>query len=253
MSWKRKRINENRMKVAVLADIHGNLEAFDAVQRDLVQQGADRVICLGDNIGYGPDPETVVCRLRQLGYSSVLGNHEFALMDKRGRKWLNFQAAENNVETETLLSEASRKYCCSLPLFLVFQGSHFVHGYPLDSVVRYLDKQSDEKIAALFATAQPALYFVGHTHKLVLVSGQKGVITRRILGQETVELDADKKYIVSCGSVGQPRDGDYRAKYILWDIGKHRLTVRFVDYDKLTTMKKIRDRGFPENYALRLR
>ena len=241
------------MKVAVLADIHGNLEAFEAVRRDLVQRGADRVICLGDNIGYGPDPEKVVSRLRQLGYLSVLGNHEFALTDERGRRWLNFQAAENNIQTEKLLSDASKEYCCTLPLFLVFQDSHFVHGYPLDSVVRYLDKQSDEKIAALFAAAKPALFFVGHTHKLQLVSGEKGGITRKRLEQETVELAADKKYIVSCGSVGQPRDGDYRAKYVLWDIEKSRLTVRFVDYDNLSTMQKIRDRGFPENYALRLR
>ncbi len=241
------------MKIAVLADIHGNLEAFEAVQRDLVQQGADRVICLGDNIGYGPDPDKVVCRLRQLGYCSVLGNHEFALMDKRGRRWLNFQAAENNVETERLLSDDNRKYCCRLPHSLVLQDCHFVHGYPMDSVVRYLDKQPDERIAALFAAAKPAIFFVGHTHKLELVTGHEGVISRRILGQETVDLDAGKKYIVSCGSVGQPRDGDCRAKYVLWDTEKHRLTVRFVAYDKQVTMKKIRDRGFPENYAIRLR
>jgi predicted phosphodiesterase len=241
------------MKVAVLADIHGNLEAFEAVRVDLLQQGADRVICLGDNIGYGPDPEKVVCRLRQLGYSSVLGNHEFALKDERGRRWLNFQAAENNIETEKLLSDESKVYCCRLPLFLAFEGGHFVHGYPLDSVLRYLDRQSDEKIAALFEATEPALFFVGHTHKLELVTGQKGGITRRILGLETVELESDKKYIVSCGSVGQPRDGDYRAKYFLWDIGTRRLEIRFVDYDNLTTMKKIRDRGFPESYAIRLR
>ncbi len=123
------------VKIAVLADIHGNLEAFEAVQAILVQQGADRVICLGDNIGYGPDPEEVVCRLRQLGYSSVLGNHEFALMDERGRRWLNFQAAENNIETEKLLSDESKEYCCSLPPFLAFENAHFVHGYPPDSVV----------------------------------------------------------------------------------------------------------------------
>ncbi|NOR23501.1 MAG: metallophosphoesterase, partial [Desulforhopalus sp.] len=91
------------MKVAVLSDIHGNLEAFEAVRADLQQQGADRAICLGDNIGYGPNPDEVVCRLRQLGYTSVLGNHEFALMDERGRRWFNFQAEENNVDTEKLL------------------------------------------------------------------------------------------------------------------------------------------------------
>jgi len=72
------------------------------------------------------------------------------------------------------------------------------------------------------------------------------------LKQETVLLEPDKKYIISCGSVGQPRGGDNRAKYLLWDCKNHQLEVRFVDYDNKTTMEKIRKRGFPEIYALRL-
>lgn len=240
------------MKIAVLTDIHGNLEAFEAVRGDLEAQGVRRVICLGDTIGYGPDSEAVICRMRQLGYQSVLGNHEFALFDPRGRRWLNFQAAENNVETEKLLSDESKDYCRGLPTYLVFDNAHFVHGYPPDSVLRYLERQSDEKIAALFASAQAALFFVGHTHRLQLVTGHDGVINRRGLGRETVELVPDKKYIISCGSVGQPRDGDKRAKYILWDIEKRLLEVRFVEYDRKKTMQKIRDLGFPEIYALRL-
>ena len=241
------------MKVAILADIHGNLEALEAVRADLLQQGADRVICLGDNVGYGPDPEGVVSRIRQLGYASVLGNHEFALMDVRGRKWLNFQAAENNIETEKLLSEENLKYCCKLPTSLEFENAHFVHGYPPESVFRYLDRQSDEKIAALFDSTLVSIFFLGHTHRLELVSGKNGVITRRALRQETVLLAPDEKYIIGCGSVGQPRDGDKRAKYLLWDSEKHQLEVRFVDYDNDTTMKKIKKLGFPEIYALRLR
>jgi predicted phosphodiesterase len=252
MNWKKKRAPENRVKIAVLADIHGNLEAFLAVRADLESQGADRVICLGDNIGYGPDPEEVVRQLRQLGYVSVLGNHEFALMNLQGRRWLNFQAAENNIETEKLLSDQSKAYCCTLPTFLAFENAHFVHGYPPASVFLYLDRQSDEKIAALFHSAPATFFFLGHTHRLELVTGQEGVITRKTLGQETVVFLPDKKYIVSCGSVGQPRDGDNRAKYILWDPENRQAIVRFVEYDNKKTMKKIRDRGFPEIYAARL-
>jgi predicted phosphodiesterase len=252
MNWKKKRAPENRVKIAILADIHGNLEAFLAVRADLEAQGAVRVICLGDNIGYGPDPEEVVRQLRQLGYESVLGNHEFALMKLQGRSWLNFQAAENNIETEKLLSNQSKAYCCTLPTFLVFENAHFVHGYPPASVFLYLDRQSDEKIAALFHSASATLFFLGHTHRLGLVSGQEGVITRKILGQETVVFLPDKKYIINCGSVGQPRDGDRRAKYLLWDPEAGQAEVRFVEYDNKKTMKKIRDRGFPEIYAARL-
>ncbi|MGB3210299.1 MAG: metallophosphoesterase family protein [Desulforhopalus sp.] len=241
------------MKVAVLSDIHGNLEAFEAVHADLGRLGADRVICLGDNIGYGPNPEEVLCRIRQLGYMSLLGNHEFALADERGRRWFNFQAAENNIETEKLLSDESKQYCSQLPTSATFDNAYFVHGWPPDSVFRYLDRQSDDRIAALFDSAEPSLFFLGHTHKLQLVSGRKGRITRRALGQETVVIKADKKYIINVGSVGQPRDGDNRAKYLLWDSEKGQLRVCCVVYDNAVTMKKIRERGFPEIYAIRLR
>lgn len=240
------------MKIAVLADIHGNLEALVAVLYDLQQQGAERIICLGDSIGYGPDPEAVVSRLRLLQVDSVLGNHECALMDGRARRWLNFQAAENNVATEKLLSADNREYCCALPPFLVVAGAHFVHAFPPASVFRYLHSQADAKIADLFATATPRLFFVGHTHRLVLVSGQQGSISRRALTKECVSLEADKKYIVNCGSVGQPRDGDYRAKYLLWDAVAGQLNVRYVAYDHHLTMQKIKDCGFPEIYAMRL-
>jgi len=253
MNWRGKKTDEQQMKIAVLADIHGNLEAFEAVCGDLKAQGVRRVICLGDTIGYGPDPEAVICRMRQLGYQSVLGNHEFALVDPRGRRWLNFLAAENNIETEKLLSDKSKDYCRGLPTHLVVDNAHFVHGFPPDSVFRYLDRQSDEKIATLFASAQTELFFVGHTHRLQLVMGHDGVVSRRSLGRETVELLPYNKYIINCGSVGQPRGGDKRAKYILWDTEKRLFQVLFVEYDNEKTMQKIRDLGFPENYALRLR
>jgi diadenosine tetraphosphatase ApaH/serine/threonine PP2A family protein phosphatase len=84
------------------------------------------------------------------------------------------------------------------------------------------------------------------------VTGQEGVITRKALGQESVVFLPDKKYIINCGSVGQPRDGDSRAKYLIWDREARQAEVRFVEYDNKKTMKKIRDRGFPEIYAARL-
>jgi predicted phosphodiesterase len=253
MNWKRRKTDEQNVKLAVLADIHGNLEAFEAVRSDLEAQGARRVICLGDNIGYGPDPEAVISRMRQLGYLSVLGNHEFALFDVRGRRWLNFQAAENNIETKKLLSDKSKDYCRALPTHLVFDNAHFVHGFPPDSIFRYADRQSDAKIATLFDSVQTALFFVGHTHRLQLVTGHDGEVSRRALRRETVELAPDAQYIINCGSVGQPRGGDRRAKYILWDIEKRLLEVRFIEYDNEKTMQKIRDLGFPDVYALRLR
>jgi len=240
------------MKVAFLSDIHGNLEAFESVSADIEQRGVDRVVCLGDNIGYGPDPEEVVRRIRHQGYESILGNHEYALFDHRARSWMNFQAEENNIVTAKLLSEDSLTYCCTLPKFLALDKAYAVHGFPPSSVFRYLNRQSDERLASLLATAPYSLLFLGHTHRLQLVRQEQGAIIRRPLGQERLLLQAGEKYIVNVGSVGQPRGGDNRANYVLWDSSAATLEVFFVAYDYLTTMHKIRERGFPEAYATRL-
>ncbi len=240
------------MKVAVLADIHGNLEALEAVSADLAQQRVDKVVCLGDNIGYGPDPEEVVRRIRHLGYTSILGNHELALLDIRARKWMNFQAQENNSDTAEMLSAENLAYCCTLPKHLAFNHAYFVHGFPPISVFRYLNRQSDTTLLKLLATASWSLLFLGHTHRLQLVCEEHGALVRRALGRERIALDPGKKYIVNAGSVGQPRDGDNRAKYLLWDASAAEIEVVCVAYDHQTTMCKIRDRGFPEAYAIRL-
>lgn len=240
------------MKIAVVSDIHGNLEALEAVSADILMLGADRVICLGDSIGYGPDPEEVVSRLRSLGYESVLGNHELALVDPRARRWMNFQAQENNIVTATLLSEGNRSYCSSLPTHQAFDQAYFVHGFPPYSAFRYLNRQSDTTLATLFATAPYSVVFLGHTHKLAIIQQEQGVIIRRPLGQECLDLLPGQKYVFNAGSVGQPRDGDNCAKYLLWDCAGASLEVRFVAYDYQATMQKIRERGFPETYALRL-
>jgi predicted phosphodiesterase len=252
MNWKAKKGSEDCMKVAILSDIHGNLEALQAVAADINARGADRIICLGDNIGYGPDPEEVVRYIRNQGYESILGNHEFALFDRRARKWMNFQAEENNIVTQKLLSEESLAYCCTLPKVLAFDDGYFVHGFPPASVFRYLNRQPDDRLAALLASAPYSVLFLGHTHRLQLVRMQHDVVIRQALGRGHLVLQAGQKYIINAGSVGQPRDGDNHAKYLLWDRAAATIDVRFVAYDYSATMHKIRDRGFPEAYADRL-
>lgn len=240
------------MRLAILADIHGNLEAFEAVQRDLERRRADRVICLGDNIGYGPDPEEVVRRLRHLGHHGVLGNHELALFDPRARRWLNFLAEENNLRIAALLSPESHAYCRTLPKSLSVAEAYLVHGFPPGSVFRYCNRQGDGRVAAMFAAMPANLFFVGHTHQLQLVWREGGEIRRRPLGEERLTLVPGEKYLVSAGSVGQPRDLDRRAKYLLWDREQGSLEVRAVAYDVHRTQAKIRALGFPEIYAARL-
>lgn len=242
------------MKIVILSDIHGNFEALQAVENDFGQLEIDKVICLGDIIGYGPDPDQVVDFVRDHGFLAILGNHEFALKDIRGRRWLNFQAAENNEMTEQLLSQENREYCSNLPGFLQFEGAHFVHGYPKDNVFRYLNRQPEAELQSLFTRYSERFFFIGHTHRLhQIVLDKNGQLEKKKLSRGQYVLMPEAKYIFNCGSVGQPRDKDNSAKYIIWDSGLGQLEVRFVEYDFSKTIEKIHKRGFPAIYGQRLR
>lgn len=240
------------MRIAVLSDIHGNLEALEAVAADLRAREVDRIVCLGDMIGYGPDPDGVVRLVQELKCLAILGNHEAALLSAEARRWMNFQARENNVRTEQLLGEESLAYCRSLPRSVLLAGAMFVHGFPPESVFIYLSRQTDRRIAELFAASPVSLYFVGHTHDLQLVRQAGGEIVREPLAEGTVSLPEEAGHVVNAGSVGQPRDGDQRAKYLVWDSVTRLLQVLFVPYDCRITAAKIRRLGFPEAYAERL-
>ena len=241
------------MRIAVLSDVHGNLEALEAVLADLAQIGVDTVFCLGDLVGYGPDPDTVVARVRQLGYPCILGNHEAALAARKERERMNFQAKENNISTANLLSPDNFRYCCELPRTLVIEDALFVHGSPPDSVNTYVYMLSDDDVCRIFTEDPRRLFFVGHTHELALICQQGDTVVRENLGEGAHTLEADRKYLINCGSVGQPRDNDRRSKYLIWYSGMAELLVRAVAYDVESTVGKIEARGFPRAFAERLR
>jgi predicted phosphodiesterase len=241
------------MRLAILSDIHGNLEAFQAVLADIERQKPDGMVCLGDMIGYGPDPEKVVQGVQSLHCEAVIGNHEAALTTGQARKMLNFQAKENNLKTERMLSEGSLAYCRSLPKFRNFADAWFVHGYPPDSFFAYLFNIPDKKIIKLFTDSQVSLFFVGHTHDLKIISQEEGEVGRSPLAEGRMHLDKNLKYVINAGSVGQPRDGNNCAKYMIWDSVTWELDVRFVPYDIDKTIEKIKDLEFPDIYAERLR
>lgn len=241
------------MRIAILSDIHGNLEAFHAVIGDLGRREVGPIVSLGDMIGYGPDPEAVVQEVRDLQCLSILGNHEASLIGEGARRWMNFQAQENNLQTETLLSPENLAYCRSLPRSLQLGELLFVHGYPPDSVFAYLFNQSDQKIAKLFASSRGIIFFVGHTHDLQMIRQDSEKIIREPLAEGRRQLALGGNYIVNAGSVGQPRDGDNRAKYLIWDSETRELEVLFIPYDFNATARKVLELGFPDAYAERLR
>lgn len=241
------------MLIAVLSDIHGNLEALQAVIECLDTRNPDEVICLGDLIGYGPNPEEVVQLFIDKGYLAVLGNHEAAILDPKIRKWLNFQAQENSIQTEKLLSQRSLEYCRKLKKNINMHNAMFVHGFPPTSVLQYITYKSEEALQKFFAKNSSAdLFFVGHTHDLFITSWDGASVEKLKFPTEVFQLQPHCKYIVNAGSVGQPRDGNNAAKFILWDTHKKILEAVQVPYDFKATTKKIKERGFPEAYGYRL-
>jgi predicted phosphodiesterase len=239
------------MKIAVISDIHGNLEALDAVLEDIRSQRIEKIVCIGDLIGYGPDPEAVIHKIRQIDVCCTMGNHELGILFKLERKWFNPEARKGLNLTEGLLSAGSLDFIAGLPSTHVLKNTLFVHGYPPASVKTYLFEKDTDEMAGWFLTQGPKLTFVGHTHDLELVAWDGRRADRNPLRQERVVLDKSK-YIINVGSVGQPRDGDNRAKYVIWDPVAGSIEVRFIPYDIQATVDKIMERGFPEYNASRL-
>jgi predicted phosphodiesterase len=242
------------MVLAIISDIHANLEAFSAVLRDMRDQRAEKIFCLGDTIGYGPNPNQCLDLLRQKKITSVMGNHELGVVKTETLKMFNFKAGETLLRTKSMLSPANLEFCQSLPRSMVWESYCFVHGYPPDSVDKYLFAVKDDILKQDIISMKEEVCFMGHTHLMEVITIREDKLVRFIplKGGQTISLDKNRHYFVNVGSVGQPRDEDNRAKYALFDTMSRRLEFRFVSYDFKITMTKIRELGFPETYALRL-
>lgn len=240
------------MKTAVISDIHGNLEAFREVLDDIGQNGADAVVSLGDNIGYGPDPEEVSQIIRNRNIPSVMGNHELGIARPEHLGWFNPLARKSLEITESLLSPATKEWLGRLEATFIFRDCLFVHGCPPNSITAYLFEASDSRLRTTMGKMEQPLCFVGHTHTLELISREGRKILRSELRKGKVELAEGGKYIVNVGSVGQPRDGERSAKYVIWNSSERTVETRFVPYDAAKTAGKIIALGFPRINATRL-
>ncbi len=240
------------MKIAVISDIHANLEAFLEVLSDIEHAGAESVICLGDCIGYGPDPEEVASLVRSLEIPAVMGNHELALVRPELLELFN-ESAKRSVElTEELITGRTRQWVEGLSATLVFEGALFVHGCPPESVTDYLFAQSHDRLKAALAEMEQRICFVGHTHTLGIVCLKEEQVERSGLKKGILRIDPEVRCIVNAGSVGQPRDGNRDAKYVIWDSSENNIEVRCVPYDAAKTAEKIIRLGFPRINADRL-
>ncbi len=240
-------------KMAILSDIHGNLNALEEVLKDIDALGVGKIFSLGDNIGYGPEPEAVIQRLQARGIPSVLGNHELAVTDASELDWFNPVARESLLKTVEMLSEASIERIHQFPYCRVEDDLRFVHGFPPDSPVIYQFQASDDDLVKTFSELQEQIFFTGHTHYPEIIEYNAGVIEKYKFSRQTLHLKTDTRYNINAGSVGQPRDGNNNAKYVLFDAAARTVELRYIPYDIESTVQKILDAGLPEAHALRLR
>lgn len=237
------------MRIAVISDIHGNAAAFREVLKDIAQADVSAVYSLGDNIGYGPEPEAVVRMLREHKIPSIIGNHELAVNNPGFLDWFNPIARASLEKTMGFLSGETLDYIAELPFYRIAGNCRFVHGFPPDSATEYLFEVTPERLAQTMGESTENICFIGHTHELMLVSHDGQGVSKRPLKQETVVLDTGYSYLVNVGSVGQPRDGDNHAKYVIFDDQCLELEVRFVAYNITETVSQIYQSGLPEQHA----
>ncbi len=241
------------MRIAVISDIHGNATALREVLRDIDDSAVDHTYCLGDNIGYGPEPEDVIRILLERSIPSVTGNHELALKDPDFLVWFNPAARQSLEKTMAGLSDRSRNCLASLPDYISAFNCRFVHGFPPDSPTNYLFEMAPADMARIISEMTERICFIGHTHEPALLVYKEGGIERiPVDGERIFPLEPDLSYIVNAGSVGQPRDGSCPAKYVLYDSESEIIEIRHVDYDVSDTVRKIHAAGLPGRHANRL-
>jgi len=236
------------VKRAVVSDIHANFEALEAVLADMAREGVDAVACLGDFVGYGASPNECITRLRPSLAHAVAGNHDLAACGRIRLGDFNTDAATAARWTEAQLTAEHRSWLAGLPFDVAWEGARLVHASPLrPEEWHYVLSPQDAK-EEMDACQEP-LCFIGHSHfpGTFRVNGTRVRYTR----EPEIALEPAARYLVNVPSVGQPRDGDPRAGWLLWEAD--RIVHVRVDYDVDGAMRRIREAGLPPFLAERLR
>ena len=245
---------------AIVSDIHGNLEALNAVMDDIEQHDVDEILCLGDIVGYGPNP--VECLdIGMANFKWVLcGNHEWALVNQpvgfspTAKRAIEITKGLFELETEEDLTAKRNDFLFNLEPNVEDGPFMFVHGSPKDPIMDYVFPEqfsrfwSEDKVDDLLRTVEWAC-FCGHSHVPSVISSTYQSLVP-LQDDETHVLEKEKKYIVNVGAVGQPRDRNNKSCYVLWE--DDTVTFRRIAYDFDVTAEKMRKIGFDERLSSRL-
>lgn len=236
------------MRLAVLSDIHANLAALDAVRGDLPD--VDEVWVLGDIVGYGPQPNEVIAALQQIGARSVMGNHDGATIGQVDVSWFNPDAARAISWTAEAIDENGRAYLATLPEVRRQGDLTAVHGSPRDPTWEYI--MGPDVATANLTSFDTRICLHGHTHVPIVYRADDGrAVAVPATPESPVSVQAGRA-LVNPGSVGQPRDGNPAASYLVIDTEAGTAEFRRVTYDVSLTQRLMRDAGLPPRLAERL-
>jgi predicted phosphodiesterase len=239
------------VRIAVLSDVHGNLHALEAVLKSITADGPDALWCLGDHVGYGPQPNPCCTLVAERAEVCLIGNHDLGVLGRLDLDDFSVDAAVVARWTSEVLEEEPRRFLESLEPQSEHGDVALYHASARDPVWEYVLTP----FAALgsFAATDARIILVGHSH-VALAFGLADQRLETIIAPGGTELDlsGEGRWILNPGSVGQPRDGDPRAAYMLLDLDSGRAEYRRVEYPVERTQAEIREAGLPEPLAERL-
>ncbi|HYQ16703.1 MAG TPA: metallophosphoesterase family protein [Polyangiaceae bacterium] len=241
------------MRLGILSDIHANYEALSAVVEAFKSEDVDRYYCLGDTVGYGGSPNECADVVRGLVEATILGNHDAAVAGRMDYSYY-YEAARHALDLHAqLLSAENMAWLKDLPyqIKLPEQAVNLCHGSPvrLEEFEYIFAPEQARECLPIFEELAP-LTLIGHSHLCKVFALTKNSVEE--LPPIDFELQSDRKYIVSVGSVGQPRDYDNRASYTLYDSTKKRFEFKRVEYDIETAADKVLRAKLERNFAHRL-
>ena len=236
------------MKFAIFGDIHANLEALETVLADALEQGADHYACIGDIVGYNANPHECISRVQGLNCPVVKGNHDEEASLTTDIIGLNTLAQAALEWTRDHLTEEDKQWLRELRMIRQVKDFTIVHA-TLDSPSQWHYVMNKFDAMASFSYQYTQVCFYGHTHQpRIYVKNQSVTLEEGM----RVDIAPGRKYFINVGSVGQPRDGDPRASYALYDNDNQHVEIRRIDYNREETQRKIRNDGLPEALAARL-
>jgi diadenosine tetraphosphatase ApaH/serine/threonine PP2A family protein phosphatase len=236
------------VRVAIVSDIHGNLHALEAVLEAIDRDAPDAIWCLGDLVGYGPRPNRCCAIVAERADFCLIGNHDLAVLGRLDLDEFQPDAAVAARWTTAALEDEPRAYLESLGASGEREGVGLFHASPRDPIWEYV--LSSEVADASMAAASQELVLVGHSHVALYYRVSDGTLLPA--GEDTQLELSDDRWLLNPGSVGQPRDTDPRAAWLLLDLEGRHASFHRVEYDVAKTQQEIRDRGLPEALAARL-